>query len=259
MTLKARIFSWGVRALYVGPAFNVRAHRTGVAVLCCGIGGEMQVARDPRDPAGWLACRTVLIRAGQVHLIRFNAEPIACLYLDPQSEDVERIATAMCRKDGAIAMDHARERELLHLLASVANDCDPARLGMCIAGLCGLAQCRGRNSVIDRVIARMRARPGDSHTLVAVARDVGLSESRLRHLFKTCTGVPFRRYRIWNRLGAGIATAAAGLPLTEAAHRAGFSSSAHFSSAFRAMFGLAPSDLIRARLELIAEPSHDKT
>jgi AraC-like DNA-binding protein len=34
--------------------------------------------------------------------------------------------------------------------------------------------------------------------------------------------------------------------LTEAAHAAGFASSAHFSTAFRAMFGLSPSGLLRA-------------
>jgi AraC-like DNA-binding protein len=40
--------------------------------------------------------------------------------------------------------------------------------------------------------------------------------------------------------------------LTEAAHSAGFSSSAHLSSAFRQMFGLSPSSLLAlgARIDL---------
>ena len=43
--------------------------------------------------------------------------------------------------------------------------------------------------------------------------------------------------------------------LTEAAHAAGFSSSAHFSASFRAMFGLSPSALLDAgvRISLIDE------
>ena len=34
--------------------------------------------------------------------------------------------------------------------------------------------------------------------------------------------------------------------MTEAAHAAGFASSAHFSSAFREMFGMMPSELLKA-------------
>ena len=74
----------------------------------------------------------------------------------------------------------------------------------------------------------------------------GLSASRFLHLFKAETGVPLRRYRIWNRMGAAVRACGEGLSLTEAAHAAGFASSAHFSSAFREMFGMMPSDLLKA-------------
>ena len=115
--LNAQIFSLGVRAIYVGPAFNVSAHRVGVAVLCCGVAGSIEVACDARHPsAGWVTCRTLLIPAGRLHLVRFRAEPIACLYLDPQSTDTERIARAMNRRRRAFATDHASEAELLALL-----------------------------------------------------------------------------------------------------------------------------------------------
>jgi len=77
----------------------------------------------------------------------------------------------------------------------------------------------------------------------------------LQHLFKTCTGLPLRRFRIWNRMGVAIAAVSAGASLTVAAHRAGFSSSAHFSTAFRAMFGLCPSDLVAAGLR--RHPPHE--
>jgi AraC-like DNA-binding protein len=42
----------------------------------------------------------------------------------------------------------------------------------------------------------------------------------------------------------------AGQPLTEAALAAGFSSSSHFSAAFREMFGLPPSQLAASRLTI---------
>jgi AraC-like DNA-binding protein len=44
-----------------------------------------------------------------------------------------------------------------------------------------------------------------------------------------------------------------GATLTTAAHMAGFASSAHFSAAFRAMFGLAPSALLSTGVRIICE------
>ncbi|UWU88615.1 AraC family transcriptional regulator [Bradyrhizobium yuanmingense] len=89
----------------------------------------------------------------------------------------------------------------------------------------------------------MREQPSGSHTLAELGRRAGLSSSRFLHLFKDVTGVPLRRYRIWSRIGAAARAVAQGQSLTEAAHDAGFSSSAHFSTAFRDMFGMMPSEL----------------
>jgi len=51
-------------------------------------------------------------------------------------------------------------------------------------------------------------------------------------------------------MGAAVHALVAGVSLTAAALDAGFSSSAHFSAAFREMFGLAPSRLARAGLRI---------
>ena len=70
-----------------------------------------------------------------------------------------------------------------------------------------------------------------------------LSASRLRHLFVEQTGLPFRTYLLWLRLTRAVERFAAGASLTEAAHDAGFSDSAHLSRTFRRMFGVAPANL----------------
>jgi AraC-like DNA-binding protein len=81
-----------------------------------------------------------------------------------------------------------------------------------------------------------------SHTSAAQAASAaGLSASRFQHLFTAEVGVPFRRYRLWQRLRAAIRAAAAGASLTDAAHAAGFADQAHFTRAFRRTFGAPPS------------------
>lgn len=237
----------------VGPAFNVGAHRTGVAVFCCAIAGSIELLHQPHDLGACATrCRTALIPAGTLHVAHFSGGPIACLYLDPQSADVERIARGMTGNCGESTVDHARETETISLLAGAERGNIAAdTLYRQLALLLDLAPTAPLDERVACAIARMRAAPGEKHSLAAIARDVNLSASRLQHPFKICTGLPLRRFRIWNRLGAAIRVAAAGESLTNAAYHAGFSSAAHFSSAFRAMFGLSPSDLVSARLEIV--------
>ncbi|MEQ1646215.1 MAG: helix-turn-helix domain-containing protein, partial [Pyrinomonadaceae bacterium] len=57
--------------------------------------------------------------------------------------------------------------------------------------------------------------------------------------------VPVRRYLLWLRLRDVLHLLASTGSLTEAAHSAGFSDSAHLSRTFRSALGIAPTDLIR--------------
>jgi AraC-like DNA-binding protein len=63
---------------------------------------------------------------------------------------------------------------------------------------------------------------------------------------REAAGVSFRRYRIWRRMAFVALNLSGGRTLTDAAHAAGFASSAHLSFAFKKMFGLAPSALLKA-------------
>jgi AraC-like DNA-binding protein len=67
------------------------------------------------------------------------------------------------------------------------------------------------------------------------------------HLFRAGTGLPLRRYALLLRLRAALAVALRGATLTEAAHAAGFSDSAHLSRTFREHFGLPPRFLFEHR------------
>jgi AraC-like DNA-binding protein len=78
-----------------------------------------------------------------------------------------------------------------------------------------------------------------------LARHACLSESRLRHLFAGQIGMPIRRYVLWLRLMTAVQFAVQGESLTQAAHSAGFSDSAHLCRTFRRMYGVTLSGLIK--------------
>ncbi|MFI9408138.1 helix-turn-helix domain-containing protein [Nocardia sp. NPDC052316] len=78
-----------------------------------------------------------------------------------------------------------------------------------------------------------------------LAARLGISASRLTHLFTAQVGLPLRRYVLWLRLVLVRDAVADGADLTSAAHSAGFADSAHLTRTCREIFGLPPSALSR--------------
>ena len=96
---------------------------------------------------------------------------------------------------------------------------------------------------ISKVQALIRAKPNSSYSMEELAAEVNLSPTRFIHLFKEQAGVPIRRFRQWIRMKSVMTLVAHGQTLTEAAVASGFTDSAHFSRAFRNMFGITPSTI----------------
>jgi AraC-like DNA-binding protein len=65
------------------------------------------------------------------------------------------------------------------------------------------------------------------------------------HAFTATVGIPLRPYLRWLKLERAGVAIAAGAPLGEAAHAAGFADAAHMTRTFRRMFGVTPSELRR--------------
>jgi len=93
---------------------------------------------------------------------------------------------------------------------------------------------------ISNIVEFLFEHGDDLTSVITLAANVGLSPSRFQHLFSQQIGVPFRRYRGWNRMRQAISEVIKGHNFTVAAHATGFSDSAHFSHEFRKTFGAAP-------------------
>jgi AraC family transcriptional regulator len=96
---------------------------------------------------------------------------------------------------------------------------------------------------VRKMSAWASARLDKPLSLEDAAAHVGLSTGRARHLFVESTGLPFRTFLLWLRLSKAVELFAAGASLTDAAHGAGFSDSAHLSRTFRRMFGITADSL----------------
>jgi AraC-like DNA-binding protein len=246
------LVSWGARALYLGPAFRLTAHRNAVAVLAIGLHGPLGVARDATEPGlGFVRGRTALIEPNQLHLLQTTEEQLAFFYVDALSRDLKALRSRCRRRVGAVGFDIDNEEELIDLLVGMERSAEGWRTKSDRLAF-ALSLHRARTDArIEATVRSLLAAPGEQTDAAGQAIKVGLSSSRFQHLFKDDTGISFRRFRLWARIRAAIASAMRGATLTEAAHSAGFSSSAHLSSAFKAMFGMAPTQLLTGALVLV--------
>lgn len=81
-----------------------------------------------------------------------------------------------------------------------------------------------------------------------MARNLGLSTSHFRYLFKQATGIPFHKYVIASRLEmARQMLLESEMSISEVAGSVGFASPAHFTRAFNQRFGSSPKVLRSAR------------
>jgi AraC-like DNA-binding protein len=109
-----------------------------------------------------------------------------------------------------------------------------------LTDLLGFAKRRASRQIdprLSRVVEHLSARYRDLTPVAHLAGSAGLSASRFQHLFTQEVGVPFRRYRAWQRMRAAIGQIVTGSTFTTAAHAAGFSDQAHFAHDFRRTFG----------------------
>jgi AraC-like DNA-binding protein len=240
--------------LYLGPALGLSPHRNAVAVVALTLDQPFDVALDPNnDSAGYRSCRSVLIPPNTLHHLANTAGAMAFLYVDARSRDLERLMTYASPRDRRAGFDLSIEEHLietLRCLASGAIGWRDAKLQL------GESLADSSKAILDprvqQVLDRLHSDPSMRLPLADLSREMQLSDSRFLHLFKAATGVPFRRYKLWVGMRAATHAITQGDSLTTAALKGGFSSSAHFSAAFREMFGLEPSRFARGQLQYVA-------
>ncbi len=233
--MKPRVLMSGARTAYIGQGLDLAPHKNAVATVVVALEQPMVLKLLADDAQASVSRRVAVIPPQTQHHLKAQGAMVF-LYLDAYSDDYAAI-----KKTGMGAVD---QLDRLYQAIKAVPASNPAEA---IAALChaiGLPQ-RPRQS--DRLVKTVRAidhRPQDFESVALAAQHAGLSPSRFQSCFRTEVGLPFRRYRLWRRMAKVTQALAAGSTLTQAALEAGFSSSAHLSTAFKAMFGIRPMDLM---------------
>ncbi|MEO3475793.1 AraC family transcriptional regulator [Roseomonas sp. CAU 1739] len=201
-----------------------------------------------RGPEAAFGAETVaaVVAADKQHVFSVDAT-VALIFVEPESPQGRGLGR-LCGEAAIVSIDPELLGRTPGALLEAIKGRDGAEMEAgaraVIAQLSGPGSPRDRpDARVARVIGMLGLRLDDPPKLAEAAHLAKLSPDRFRHLFVEETGLQYRSYLLWLRLGRAVAAFAEGHSLTEAAHAAGFSDSAHLSRTFRRTFGLMPSSL----------------
>lgn len=223
-----------------GPLNEAPLHTHPIAQITLGIEAPLRIhgASGPID--AW----AVFIPPEALHRSEPSNHAPLTVYLDPAHALARSLAGRGYREVTALDVP-PEQRAALAGLSPAHRSCAEARVRFE-----SLLACYGNRASpsldprVTRALRLLRSDDGKQIGLAALAKAVGLSAERLRHLVREQVGMPFSRYRLWLRLGDAAETILAGASFTDAAHVAGFADSAHLARTFRQVFG----DSISGRL-----------
>jgi AraC-like DNA-binding protein len=235
--------------LFCGPLEYNASHQHGAPVYLAGIYGPF-LLRLQGTP--WFTCRTAVIPAGVLHELELGGYPLAVFYIEPHIGGMEALAPLVrnAREINGVLTGTDGEVSLLRELYE--DPASPRWIGQAVNSLVEFSKPRAARDMdmrVARAVETLCGQQGELTPVAELAHAAGLSPSRFQHLFTEHAGVPFRRYRAWNRIRMAIREIVGGSNYTTAAHSAGYTDSAHFAHDFRRTFGAPASQgLTRVRI-----------
>mgnify|MGYP003675903315 CR=1 FL=1 len=249
--MKSQLYLWPRWVLYLGRSFDSEIHTHHAVQLTVGLDGPLCInkstSQNQRLPA-------VVISSETPHSLRSEGEWVASIYLEPESDDFERLVDYYPGELGSgykvAKVAPELTGQLLGLLKTGLNANRAHQLVKTVIEPSTVVEEQSLDSRIIRVLKYLNSEPGRNIPVVELALHINLSPDRLTHLFRQEIGIPIRRFVLWQKLRLAASAACEGKSLTDAAQCGGFADSAHFTHSFQKLFGINPSFLFGARDQL---------
>jgi AraC-like DNA-binding protein len=246
--LPSLLYLWDKRTLYIGPLFEPLNLSQGAATLLVSLNKPVSFKLEGEEES--IECMSLLLPAGLAVTINTGDAIVANCNLDPLGADFSGLSSLMQFNKGKICYDlkqYGELKQVYQMMQEQQLDSDSAYVLLKDLLEKRFSQYYPNHAIdsrVAKVVERIKQTADDNLSVDDLASLVNLSVPRLVQIFKKQTGVPMRRYRLWHRLFVTAVEMASGGNLTEAAIKAGFTDSAHFSHTFKAMFGMAPTTIL---------------
>ncbi len=199
----------------------------------------------------WALYKSLIIKENIIHQLDTSKSVQLIIYVDPSSEIAQSIKRKYLQQNAFFAFD---DTDILHFLK-------PGELEQCLIEpnkelleklvhqiLNKLVYNEMKcfyDERVKKVIGILDGERSDEMTIRLLSKQVFLSESRLRQLFKSATGVSLHRYIILKKIILAVSRIMNGATIAESAITSGFSDSSHFHRMIFQIFGISPSKFIR--------------
>lgn len=239
------VLVWDEQAIFLGLAADASLHESPAIKVCVALDGNFGLR--PKDTDDWTEYDSAIIAPGQSHAIDGRHNKMAMLLLVPEAKLAQPLAPVFSQ-NGITRLSPNIVLKIRSIFAGFDERAtDESVEDVCFQMVAAIGD--GENEPIDSRVAQsiewIRSSRDEGISVQEIAAGVELSESRFSHLFTENVRIPVRRYLLWLRLRDSMHLLAQGRSLTETAHEAGFSDSAHLTRTFRGMLGIAPSALIK--------------
>ncbi|MAN64081.1 MAG: hypothetical protein CMI60_19270 [Parvibaculum sp.] len=233
-------------AIYNGPVGDAAYHRHSAVQIC--ISDKSELVLDLGAEKTQVTCGAVVVGADQLHRLHVSSEPATLIYIDGSS----RVGAGVRSQLGSEAYycPELAQTTLIRMTVAEKSNTPRSRQAALVASqLWKAAPVCDEQDIIDPRVREILTRLDEvqylPRSVSPFSRLVGLSDSRLRHLFKEQVGMSPSKYLLWLKLQRAVRHLDNEGSLTEAAYAGGFSDSAHLARTFRRTFGISPSDLTK--------------
>jgi AraC-like DNA-binding protein len=252
VTWRMRVWDLGPGRLMVAGTFSdLAVHHHPAVQVTVGGQGALRLTRSGDE---YETCRVAVIASGARHAVRSDSgSAVLTLYFGLQTRQgiaLNTLSRARGQDGGVWAVDGGQ------LLAeatatSLVTDGAGAAADFLVGELCrvpdpGRAEPRSVHPQLRQAIDVVSSTVPDHVDVASVATVVALSPDYLGRLCKQQTGVSFSATIRWVRLLTSLRYIAAGMPVTDAAHLAGFADGSHANRVCWEMTGAAPRAFARA-------------
>lgn len=234
----SKLYMWRYRTLYFGQLPYVAPHKYGSSILIAGLDAPFHIRLSGSD---WRACSCCILPAGVTHEIQGPIGVLGKLFIEGGSSDY------LCLLNRFEFQRQCRfflDAEVISTFNEIYHkNCSYECAGQKLDDLLDAStvnSCK-LDTRINQSIQFIEHDLSDNLNETYLAKRVGLSVSRFRHLFTQEMGVPYQNYRIWRRLLSAAKGMGTEDRLTNAALDNGFTDLSHFSNHYKKVFGVNPS------------------
>lgn len=236
------------RVLSIGKLLETGIHKLAVIRCLVSLKEPFQISLGDEN---WQETHAILINAGTTHALRNLNGSFVSITLVPERRRGKQLRESLLLEQSTYDLSNHNysdyQSRFLNCLRKQCN-CQEA-FQVAVNFLDTLLKVNESSHRPDHRISQItkyiQENLCESLSANTLARLVFLSEDRFLHLFKEQLGLPLRQFILYQRMLFATREFLGGKSLTEAAHIAGFSDSAHFSRTFYDMNGIQPSKMAR--------------